>query len=75
MYMDPEKAISALQALQAGPAMRRFNDALGSTAEAVANDAHVDVAARIESFSSAEQAERYLIKQGLLGEVRSSATS
>lgn len=68
-FMDPEKAISALQALQAGPAMRKFNDALGTTAEAVGYDAMVDVSVRIHQLHGAEQAERFLVKQGLIDNV------
>lgn len=65
-FMDPEKAISALQALQAGPAMRRFNDALGSTAETVAHDAAMDVATRIEARFGAAAGEAYLKGRGML---------
>lgn len=67
--LNLEQLLNVHQTLQAGGATKELYAGIGQTVKAAAHSEFIDNAQRLSEVFSPEQAERYLIKQGLVSEV------
>jgi len=72
--MDIEKLLNVHQTLQAGSATKELYAGIGQSVKAGAHSGFIDNAERLSEVFSPEQAERYLVKQGLIAEIEPAAT-